>query len=90
MLRRGTIYFAVFGALLGAPGDTTGRSWFEPANRLSGIGVDREHTSEMLLASRTARMVDSMTFSIMRDPRAVAGAQRVTSPGAAKDLPPRR
>lgn len=84
MLRRGTIYFAVFGALLGAPGDTNSRSWFEPANRLSGIGADREHTSEMLLASRTARMVDSMTFSIMRDPRAVAGAQRVTSPALQK------
>jgi hypothetical protein len=53
---------------------------FEPAHRLSGIGVDREEMSEAVLAKRTDLMIESQTFSIMRDPRVLLGAQRITSP----------
>ena len=80
MPRFAVLSLTVFGALLAAAGDTS-TSQFEPVNRISGIGVDRERMSEMLVEARSARMVESMTFSIMRDPRAVPGAQRVTSPG---------
>ena len=53
---------------------------FAPANRLSGIGADREKISEAVLAKRTQLMIDSQTFAIMRDPEALTGAQRITGP----------
>src|SRR6476659_6320776 len=53
---------------------------FAPANRLSGIGADREKISEAVLAKRTQLMIDSQTFAIMRDPEALIGAQRITGP----------
>ena len=56
------------------------RDHFVPANTLSGIGVSREEMSDLLLARRTELMIQSQTFSIMRDPQALAGAQRITSP----------
>ncbi len=54
--------------------------YFVPDNRLSGIGVDRSGMSEIVLSSRTGLMIDSQTFGIMRDPHAISGAQRITSP----------
>ena len=51
---------------------------FAPANRLSGIGVDREKMSDIVLQRRSQLMTDSMTFAIMRDPEALAGAERIT------------
>ena len=53
---------------------------FAPANRLSGIGADREKISEAVLTKRTQLMIDSQTFAIMRDPEALTGAQRITGP----------
>jgi soluble lytic murein transglycosylase-like protein len=53
-------------------------AYFNPANRLSGIGVDRERMSDEILARRTELMIESQTFAIMRDPQAVTGAQRIT------------
>lgn len=55
-------------------------NYFTPANRLAGIGVDRERMSEAVLTRRTELMIDTQTFSILRDPQALAGAQRITSP----------
>src|SRR5260370_31351205 len=55
-------------------------AYFTPDHRLSGIGVDRNSMSDEVLARRTELMIDSQTFGIMRDPLAVAGAQRITSP----------
>lgn len=43
--------------------------------------MDRENISEAVLTRRTDLMIESQTFSIMRDPQALAGAQRITSPG---------
>ncbi len=57
----------------------TGRAdAFTPTHRLSGIGIDRQNMSDELLEARVRRMTDSQTFAILRDPRALAGAQRVT------------
>ena len=53
---------------------------FAPSNRLSGIGVAREEISDAVLARRTELMIESQTFAILRDPRALSGAQRITSP----------
>lgn len=53
---------------------------FTPANRLSGIGMDREKMSDAVLQRRTDLMVASQTFAILRDPESLAGAQRITSP----------
>ncbi len=54
--------------------------YFVPAHRVSGIGVARDDISEDLLDVRTDLMVQSQTFAIMRDPLAVPGARRITSP----------
>jgi hypothetical protein len=54
-------------------------AYFTPEHRLTGIGVDRDGLSDDALAARTQAMVDSQTFIIMREPKAVAGAKRVTS-----------
>jgi hypothetical protein len=58
---------------------STGRAdAFAPSHRLSGIGIDRQNMSDELLDARVRRMIDSQTFTILRDPHALAGAQRVT------------
>ncbi|MGB7761333.1 MAG: transglycosylase SLT domain-containing protein [Bryobacteraceae bacterium] len=54
-------------------------SYFAPQRRLDGIGVDRDGLSDDALAERTRLMVESQTFIIMREPKAVAGAKRVTT-----------
>lgn len=56
-------------------------SYFEPSVRLSGIGVDRERLSALVLAARAEAMIESQTFSILREPESVAGAKRVAAPG---------
>jgi Transglycosylase SLT domain len=55
------------------------QDYFVPAHRLSGFGVDRDDLSNDLLAARTDQMIQSQTFSIMRDPQAVPGARRITA-----------
>ncbi|HEY2018246.1 MAG TPA: transglycosylase SLT domain-containing protein [Bryobacteraceae bacterium] len=54
--------------------------YFVPAHRVSGIGVARDDISDDLLGVRTDLMIQSQTFSILRDPLSVAGAKRITSP----------
>jgi hypothetical protein len=51
---------------------------FTPANRVSGIGISRDDVSDELLNLRTERMIESQTFSIMREAQALPGAKRVT------------
>ena len=43
-----------------------------------GIGAGRSAITPELLAARTDRMIQSQTFTIMREPQAVAGAERIT------------
>jgi hypothetical protein len=54
--------------------------YFTPQHRLRGIGAGRAEMTPDLLAARTDRMIQSQTFTILRDPQAVAGAQRITGP----------
>ena len=57
----------------GSPG------YFAPSHRVSGVGVARDDLSKDLIDARAALMVQSETFSIMREPLAVEGARRVTT-----------
>jgi Transglycosylase SLT domain len=52
--------------------------YFTPQHQLSGIGAGRSDITPDLLAARTDRMIQSQTFTIMRDPQAMAGAERIT------------
>ncbi len=52
---------------------------FSPTHQLSGIGVSRDDLSDELLQERVDLMIQSQTFSIMREPMAVPGAKRVTT-----------
>lgn len=53
--------------------------YFVPSHRISGIGVGRDDLSSEVLARRTQRMIESQTFSILREQEAVAGARRITT-----------
>jgi len=64
-------------AALLPPAEASG--YFEPRHRLVGIGVDRDGLSGDALAERVRLMVESQTFIIMREPKALAGARRVTA-----------
>lgn len=55
--------------------------YFIPSHRLPGIGAGRQELTEDMLAQRMEAMMQSQTFIIMRDPQALAGAQRITSSG---------
>ncbi len=57
-----------------------GTASFVPTNRLSGVGLDRDQMSDLVLQRRTDLMIESQTFSIMRDPQALAGAKRMFTP----------
>jgi hypothetical protein len=71
--------FALLFCLTLAPAGRAGSSeFFTPQHRVSGIGVERDDISADLLTVRADRMVESQTFSIMRDPQAVPGARRIT------------
>ena len=59
-------------------GQTFAQQYFAPSHRLAGIGVDRDDLSQDLLDVRTDLMIQSQTFVILRDPRAIPGARRVT------------
>ncbi|HTQ58265.1 MAG TPA: transglycosylase SLT domain-containing protein [Bryobacteraceae bacterium] len=53
---------------------------FAPGHVLPGIGLDRQEMTAATLAIRTEAMIQSQTFSIMREPQAMAGAERIFSP----------
>jgi len=54
-----------------------GSDHFAPTQRVSGIGISRDDVSDQLLEVRTERMIESQTFSIMREADALPGAKRV-------------
>jgi hypothetical protein len=64
---------------LASPEGAAPKDYFIPAHRLAGFGVDRDDLSNDLLAARTDLLIQSQTFSIMRDPQAVPGARRITT-----------
>src|ERR1039458_2702299 len=52
---------------------------FSPAHRIVGIGADRDDLSAEQIDLRAARMIESQTFAIMREPEALIGAYRITA-----------
>jgi hypothetical protein len=60
-------------------GRSANPEYFVPAHRVSGIGVARDDVSQDLLDVRTDLMIQSQTFSIMREAEALPGARRITS-----------
>ena len=55
-----------------------GSQYFTPRHQISGIGLARHEMSATALAVRTDNMIQAQTFAILRDPQALAGAQRIT------------
>lgn len=55
--------------------------YFVPAHRLPGVGLGRRELSGEVLTQRVDAMMQSQTFSIMREPQALPGARRIGSPG---------
>src|ERR1051325_6437016 len=72
---------ALLCALAVAPLQSSSRDdYFTPKHHLSAIGASRPELDAALLAVRTERMIEAETFTILRDPHALEGARRVTSP----------
>ncbi|HLJ50171.1 MAG TPA: transglycosylase SLT domain-containing protein [Bryobacteraceae bacterium] len=67
-------------ALLGSAGNSYHAEYFKPAHQLVGLGAERMGITQDVVEIRTKRMIESQTFIIMRDPDALAGAQRVGDP----------
>jgi hypothetical protein len=59
---------------------SSNEDYFVPKHRLSAIGASRPELDSVTLAARTARMIEAETFTILREPNALIGAQRITSP----------
>ena len=53
---------------------------FTPAHRLVGVGASHRELTDEQLDARTAMMIDSQTFGVVRDPRCLPGAQKILSP----------
>src|SRR5579863_7754784 len=54
--------------------------YFSPKHRLTAIAASRSELDSVTLAARTARMIEAETFTILRDPHALEGVRRITSP----------
>ena len=68
----------VFLVSLIATGEAAGPDYFVPEHQISGIGIARDGISPELLEMRANLMIQSQTFSILRDPQALPGARRIT------------
>jgi soluble lytic murein transglycosylase-like protein len=69
----------LLGFALLARGAADSNDFFTPAHRLTGVGAARDEISDAVLAARANLMIQTQTFTIMREPQALAGARRVTS-----------
>ena len=79
-------FAALFALSLAPLGQAGSADYFVPAHRVSGIGVARDDISQELLGVRTDRMIQTQTFSIMREKEAVAGAHRITTSAKLQSL----
>ncbi|HEX5226863.1 MAG TPA: transglycosylase SLT domain-containing protein [Bryobacteraceae bacterium] len=52
--------------------------YFTPAHQLAGIGAGRAEITPDIVEARTDRMIQSQTFTIMRNPQAVPAAEKIT------------
>ena len=76
----------LFLLILGLPGQTASPRYFVASRQVPGIGLARGALSDLALAERTELMIQSQTFTIMRDPMAVEGARRVTGDSKLQSL----
>ena len=67
--------------LIALPAAPTEPAYFAPVHRLPGIGIAREDLTDSTLALRTAAMIHSQAFGIMREPLAAQGAERIYGAG---------
>ncbi len=58
----------------------TGPDYFVPSRLVPGIGAGRRELTGDMLALRTEAMIQTQTFTIMREPQAAPGAGRINSP----------
>jgi hypothetical protein len=79
-------FAALFLLSLAPLGQAGSPEFFTPAHRVSGIGVARDDISDELLAARTDLMIQSQTFSILREPLAIPGAKRITQTPSLQSL----
>jgi len=79
-------YAVLFVLSLAPLGQAGGPEYFTPSHRVSGLGVARDDISEELLQARTDLMIQSQTFSILREPLSVAGAKRITQTASLQSL----
>jgi len=63
--------------MAGLPAGASDAAYFVPLHSLPGLGMDRQGMTEETLARRTDAMIQSQTFSIMREPQAAQGAERI-------------
>src|ERR1700676_1872966 len=78
-MKRALLFVLALFVLDMAPiGRSANPEYFVPAHRVSGIGVARDDVSQDLLDVRTDLMIQSQTFSIMREAEALPGARRIT------------
>jgi soluble lytic murein transglycosylase-like protein len=59
---------------------TAATEYFTPQHQLLGIGAGRREISQEILEARANRMIQSQTFTIMREPNVIAGAEKITGP----------
>lgn len=64
--------------LVSLNGMSAADEYFTPAHRLLGIGASRDALTEDQIARRVNLMMQSQTFTIMREPLAVPAAKRIT------------
>lgn len=72
-LSRWIALWLISGSLL-----TAALEYFVPQHQLSGIGAGRSEMTPDVLEARANRMIQSQTFTIMRNPQALAGAEKIT------------
>ena len=60
--------------------------YFSPSHQIAGVGVSRDDLSDELLQARIDLMIQSQTFTIMREPMAVQGARRITTDRKLQEL----
>src|SRR5215831_4671789 len=80
---RFALLFLLSLAPVGQAGDS---EYFVPQHRVSGVGIARDDLSRDLIDVRADRMVQSQTFSIMREALSVPGAKRITTDSKLQSL----
>ena len=80
---RSTVFLSLGLALWAGAGPA---EHFVPVHRVSGVGAARIDMSGELLQARTATMMQTQTFGILREAQALPAARRLTSDAALQSL----